>query len=57
MSLLTCRTLAGSTIMLLTITWAGSLLTGRCNLDENGVSIDGTGQGRIGLTDQVLHSI
>jgi hypothetical protein len=27
-------TLAGSTIMLLTIVWGGSVLCGRCNLDE-----------------------
>ena len=27
-------TLAGSTIMLLTITWGGSLLVGRCDLNE-----------------------
>lgn len=28
-------TLAGSTIMLLTIAWGGALLAGRCDLDEN----------------------
>lgn len=27
-------TLAGSTIMLLTVAWGGSLLAGRCDLDE-----------------------
>ncbi len=27
-------TLAGSTIMLLTVVWGGSLLAGRCNLDR-----------------------
>ena len=43
--------------MLLTIAWAGSLLIGRCDLDDNGESIDGTGQGRLGLTDQVSCSI
>lgn len=45
-------TLAGSTIMLLTVAWAGSLLIGRCDLDHKGESIDGTGQGRLGCTDQ-----
>lgn len=39
--------------MLLTIAWAGSLLIGRCELDHKGESIDGTGKGRIGCTDQV----
>ena len=28
-------TLAGSSIMLLTAAWGGSLLAGRCDLDEN----------------------
>ncbi|XP_065062222.1 uncharacterized protein LOC135689048 [Rhopilema esculentum] len=45
-------TLAGSTIMLLTIAWAGSLMIGRCNLDQKGESIDGTGKGRFALKDQ-----
>ena len=27
-------TLAGSTIMLLTVAWGGSLIAGRCDLDE-----------------------
>eukprot|EP00794_Sanderia_malayensis_P001415 gene1415-1567_t len=44
-------TLAGSTIMLLTIAWAGSLIIGRCNLDSKGESIDGTGKGE-GITLQ-----
>ena len=39
--------------MLLTIAWAGSLLIGRCELDHKGESIDGTGKGRLGCTDQV----
>ena len=51
------RTLAGSTIMLLTIAWAGSLLIGRCELDHKGESIDGTGKGRMGCCDQVSQSI
>lgn len=33
-------TLAGSTIMLLTITWGGSLLYGRCDLDSQKKAID-----------------
>eukprot|EP01028_Stygiella_incarcerata_P005437 TRINITY_DN229_c0_g1_i1.p1 TRINITY_DN229_c0_g1~~TRINITY_DN229_c0_g1_i1.p1 ORF type:complete len:483 (-),score=146.66 TRINITY_DN229_c0_g1_i1:235-1683(-) len=35
-------TLAGSTVMLLTLSWAASMLVARCDLDENGRSIDGT---------------
>ena len=35
-------TLAGSTVMLLTITWAGSLWVGRCDLNERGVAINKT---------------
>eukprot|EP00112_Aurelia_sp_Birch-Aquarium-sp1_P008241 Seg1903.3 transcript_id=Seg1903.3/GoldUCD/mRNA.D3Y31 product="Sodium/calcium exchanger NCL2" protein_id=Seg1903.3/GoldUCD/D3Y31 len=45
-------TLAGSTIMLLTIAWAGSLVIGRCNLDHKGESIDDTGKGRVACADQ-----
>ncbi|CAL8462752.1 g2285 [Coccomyxa elongata] len=33
-------TLAGSTIMLLTIAWGGSLLVGRCDLNERGKAIN-----------------
>ena len=40
--------------MMLTVAWAGSLLIGRCELDDNGESVDGTGQGKISLTKQVL---
>lgn len=35
-------TLAGSTIMLLTIAWASCLWVGRCDLNENGEAIDRT---------------
>merc|ERR1712227_1146260 len=35
-------TLAGSTIMLLTIPLSGCLFVGRCDLDENNESIDST---------------
>ena len=35
-------TLAGSTIMLLSIAWGGSLWVGRCDLDARGVAIDKT---------------
>lgn len=35
-------TLAGSTVMLLTIAWAGSLWVGRCDLNERGVAIPKT---------------
>lgn len=45
-------TLAGSTIMLLTIAWAGSLMIGRCNLDSKGESIDGTGEGELSACNQ-----
>jgi len=45
-------TLTGSSVMMLTVAWAGSLLIGRCELDDNGESIDGTGQGRISWTKQ-----
>ena len=33
-------TLAGSTVMLLTITWAGSLWVGRCDINERGTAIN-----------------
>ena len=39
------RTLAGSTIMLLTLAWGGSLFLGRCDLDRNGEAIELTGKG------------
>lgn len=39
------RTLAGSTIMLLTLAWGGSLFLGRCDLDESGEAIEETGEG------------
>ena len=35
-------TLAGSTIMLLSIAWGGSLVVGRCDLDANGIAKDRT---------------
>ncbi|KAK9825642.1 hypothetical protein WJX81_003822 [Elliptochloris bilobata] len=35
-------TLAGSTIMLLTIAWGGSLLFGRCDLSERGTAVNKT---------------
>ena len=38
-------TLAGSTIMLLTLAWGGSVFLGRCDLDSNGEAIDETGSG------------
>ncbi|XP_028416415.1 sodium/calcium exchanger NCL2-like [Dendronephthya gigantea] len=38
-------TLAGSTIMLLTIAWGGSLFLGRCDLNSNGEAIEETGKG------------
>lgn len=34
-------TLAGSTIMLLTVPWAASTFIARCDLDSNGQAIDG----------------
>ncbi|CAL5223152.1 g5620 [Coccomyxa viridis] len=33
-------TLAGSTIMLLTVAWGGSLIAGRCDLDDKGQAIN-----------------
>jgi Ca2+/Na+ antiporter len=35
-------TLAGSTIMLLTVAWSASVVVGRCNLGANGTAIDKT---------------
>jgi hypothetical protein len=35
-------TLAGSTIMLLTVAWGGSLLAGRCDIGPNGRAVDKT---------------
>lgn len=46
------RTLAGSTIMLLTLAWGGSLFLGRCDLDDNGEAIEETGEG-VNCTKQV----
>lgn len=40
-------TLAGSTIMLLTAAWAGSLVIGKCDLDSQEEAIEGTGYGRV----------
>lgn len=45
-------TLAGSTIMLLTAAWAGSLAVGKCDLDANGEAIEGSGYGRISCNKQ-----
>ena len=33
-------TLAGSTVMMLSIAWGGSLIVGRCDLDARGVARD-----------------
>jgi hypothetical protein len=33
-------TLAGSTIMLCTIAWGGSLIVGRCDIGANGLAIN-----------------
>ncbi len=35
-------TLAGSTIMLLSIAWGGSLIVGRCDIGPNGIAKDRT---------------
>jgi len=47
-------TLAGSTVMLLTIAWSSSLVVSRCSLNKNGESIDGKGKGfsltKMGMT-------
>ncbi|EDV23065.1 uncharacterized protein TRIADDRAFT_57950 [Trichoplax adhaerens] len=44
--------LAGSTIMLLTLAWAGSLIIGRCDLGEDGKAIEKTGADKFSLTRQ-----
>ena len=49
----TGSTLAGSTIMLLTAAWAGSVAIGRCDLDRNGEAIEGTGHGKFSCFKQV----
>jgi hypothetical protein len=33
-------TLAGSTVMMLSIAWGGSLIVGRCDIDSNGIARD-----------------
>eukprot|EP00111_Clytia_hemisphaerica_P008436 TCONS_00024625-protein len=47
-------TLAGSTVMLLTIAWSSSLIVSRCSLNKHGESIDGKGKGfnltKMGMT-------
>ena len=50
------RTLAGSTIMLLTLAWGGSLFLGRCDLDDNGEAIEETGEG-VNCRKQVIKII
>ncbi|EDO35059.1 predicted protein [Nematostella vectensis] len=45
-------TLAGSTIMLLTAAWAGSVLIGRCDLNRHGEAIEKTGYGKLSCTKQ-----
>lgn len=45
-------TLAGSTIMLLTAAWAGSVVIGRCDLDRNGEAIEGSGHGKFSCVKQ-----
>jgi len=45
-------TLAGSTVMLLTIAWTASLMVGRCDLDETNTSIDQTLKGPFSLSNQ-----
>lgn len=47
------RTLAGSTIMLLTAAWAGSLAIGKCDLGSSGEAIEGTGYGKVKCFNQV----
>lgn len=47
-------TLAGSTIMLLTVAWGGSLIIGRCDIDAaTNEAVDGTGKRGFYLTTQV----
>ena len=50
-----CRTLAGSTIMLLTAAWAGSLAIGKCDLNAYDEAIEGSGYGKISCNKQVSH--
>jgi len=50
-----CRTLAGSTIMLLTAAWAGSLAIGKCDLNAYGEAIEGSGYGKISCNKQVIY--
>ncbi|CAH3176055.1 unnamed protein product [Porites lobata] len=45
-------TLAGSTIMLLTAAWAGSLVIGKCDLNAYGEAIEGSGYGKISCNKQ-----
>ncbi|XP_057312631.1 uncharacterized protein LOC130654118 [Hydractinia symbiolongicarpus] len=45
-------TLAGSTVMLLTVAWSASLFIGKCNLNNQGVSVDGSGKGKFSMTKQ-----
>ena len=47
------RTLAGSTIMLLTLPWLGSLILGRNDIGPNGEAQDETGYGKFSFTKQV----
>ncbi len=35
-------TLAGSTVMMLSIAWGGSLIVGRCDIDPRGIAKDKT---------------
>lgn len=39
--------------MLLTVAWSASLFIGKCNLNNQGVSIDGSGKGKFSMTKQV----
>ncbi|XP_065187295.1 uncharacterized protein LOC135817919 isoform X2 [Sycon ciliatum] len=45
-------TLAGSTIMLLTIPWLGSLIIGRCDIGADGKARDGVCSGRFSVVNQ-----
>ncbi|XP_062506725.1 uncharacterized protein LOC134183249 isoform X2 [Corticium candelabrum] len=45
-------TLAGSTVMLLTLPWFGSLILGRNDIQHNGEAKDETGTGPLSLTKQ-----
>ncbi|XP_020620735.1 uncharacterized protein LOC110058423 [Orbicella faveolata] len=45
-------TLAGSTIMLLTAAWAGSLAIGKCDLNAYDEAIEGSGYGKISCNRQ-----